>query len=89
MERRRSEEEEGEERGSAFLWLCFKIGRNFKMRREFSHDNVSLRFVHQRPMTDLEVDDNIPFELIDEVQDVLEVDDVLELHFILVKLTSN
>ena len=40
----------------------------------------------------LEVDDDFPYELLedpDEVNDVLELYDVLELHFILVKLTSN
>ena len=41
---------------------------------------------------DLEVDDDFPFELLedpDEVYDILELDDVLELHFIPVILTSN
>ena len=41
---------------------------------------------------DLEVDDNFCYEFLedpDEVNDVLELDDVLELHFMLVKLTSN
>ena len=41
---------------------------------------------------DLEVNDDFPFELLEdpgEVHDVLELDDILELHFILVKLTSN
>ena len=40
----------------------------------------------------MEVDDNFIFELLEdpgEVHDVLELDDVLELHFMLVKLTSN
>ena len=40
----------------------------------------------------MEVNDDFPFELLEdpgEVHDVLELDDVLELHFILVKLTSN
>ena len=40
----------------------------------------------------MEVDDDFTYELLedpDEVNDVLELDDVLELHFILVKLTSN
>ena len=44
------------------------------------------------PDDDLEVDDDFPYELLedpDEVNDVLELADVLELHFILVKLTSN
>ena len=61
-----------------------------EMRRDFWFIRPEVR--SSEADDDLEVDDDFPLELLadpDEFHDVLDLDDVLELHFILVKLPSN